>query len=307
MRRCHLAARTSAVALTAAALLGSVSLPAFAAGSAASHPVVARETLNVRSGPGAQFRVIGILAQGQQVKTTGAAARGWTPVRFGSETGYVLDRWVTDRVGRTPAAEPAGSIGDRIATEELNVRSGPEVGASTVGTLAQGDRVEVTGKSRDGFAPVRFRGDRRWVSATYLAAASATQPADLGHRDGAATRSDPGSAAVAFARSQLGKPYQFGAVGPNAYDCSGLTLKAWASVGVTLPRTSQSQYAAGAKIARADLQPGDLVFFYGPSPDHVGVYVGNGQMIAAPRPGKVVQYTRINSMPYAGATRPSLA
>ena len=73
--------------------------------------------------------------------------------------------------------------------------------------------------------------------------------------------------------------------GPNAYDCSGLTYAAWKSVGVSLPRSSRSQYGAGSYVSRSNLQPGDLVFFYSPI-SHVALYAGNGQIIHAPRPGK---------------------
>ena len=74
-----------------------------------------------------------------------------------------------------------------------------------------------------------------------------------------------GARALAFARAQLGKPYQWASAGPNSYDCSGLTYAAWKSVGVSLPRTSRSQYGAGSPVSRSNLQPGDLVFFYRPS------------------------------------------
>ena len=114
-----------------------------------------------------------------------------------------------------------------------------------------------------------------------------------------------GEVALACARAQLGKPYRYGATGPDRYDCSGLVQAAWRVAGVALPRTSQQQYAAGIKITKAQLRIGDLVFFYGPHPHHVGLYAGDGTIINAPRPGKPVQYAKISSMPYAGATRPS--
>ena len=112
-----------------------------------------------------------------------------------------------------------------------------------------------------------------------------------------------GARALAFARAQLGKPYQWASAGPNSYDCSGLTYAAWKSVGVSLPRTSRSQYGAGSPVSRSNLQPGDLVFFYSPI-SHVSLYAGNGQIIDAPRPGKVVRYSSLDYMPYAGARRP---
>lgn len=121
----------------------------------------------------------------------------------------------------------------------------------------------------------------------------------------ATSSSGRGATALAFARQQLGKPYRFAAAGPDAYDCSGLTGKAWAAAGVTLPRTSQAQIRVGRPVAKSDLQAGDLVFFYSSTaPTHVGIYVGDGIMIHSPRPGKSVEYVTMSYMPFSGARRP---
>jgi len=117
--------------------------------------------------------------------------------------------------------------------------------------------------------------------------------------------SSRGATALAYARKQLGLPYRLGAAGPSAYDCSGLTLQAWKAAGVTLPRTSEQQISVGKVVAKSDLQPGDLVFFYDASaPSHVGLYVGNGVILHAPRPGKSVEYSKLAYMPFVGARRP---
>ncbi|MFD9394630.1 NlpC/P60 family protein [Streptomyces sp. NPDC060000] len=102
--------------------------------------------------------------------------------------------------------------------------------------------------------------------------------------------------ALAFARAQIGKPYVWGAMGPDSYDCSGLTQAAWKAAGVTLPRTSYDQVNAGTTVSLADARPGDLVFFYADF-SHVGVYIGNGMMIHAPKPGA---YVREESVLYDG-------
>ncbi|MFG2482120.1 NlpC/P60 family protein [Streptomyces virginiae] len=110
--------------------------------------------------------------------------------------------------------------------------------------------------------------------------------------------------AVAFAYSAIGKPYVWGATGPGSFDCSGLTQAAWRSAGVSLPRTTYTQINAGRRVSRDQLAPGDLVFFYS-GVTHVGLYIGNGQMIHAPRPGSTVRLAPIDSMPWAGASRPA--
>ncbi|MGW0560329.1 NlpC/P60 family protein [Streptomyces sp. NPDC003016] len=124
-------------------------------------------------------------------------------------------------------------------------------------------------------------------------------------RDGPARA--PGSRAgqaVSFAYGAIGKPYVWGATGPSAFDCSGLTQAAWRSAGVSLPRTTYTQINAGQRVPRSQLAPGDLVFFYS-GLSHVGLYIGNGQMIHAPRPGAPVRVAPIDQMPFAGATRPA--
>lgn len=110
------------------------------------------------------------------------------------------------------------------------------------------------------------------------------------------------AAAVAFAYTALGKPYVWGATGPSSFDCSGLTQAAYRSAGVSLPRTTYTQIEAGRRVPRSELAPGDLVFFYS-GISHVGLYIGNGQIIHAPRPGAPVRIAPIDQMPFAGATR----
>jgi cell wall-associated NlpC family hydrolase len=102
--------------------------------------------------------------------------------------------------------------------------------------------------------------------------------------------------ALAFARAQIGKPYVWGATGPDSYDCSGLTQAAWKAAGVDLPRVTYDQVNAGTTVPLSQAQPGDLVFFYDDI-SHVGLYIGNGMMIHAPKPGA---YVREESIYYDG-------
>ncbi len=110
------------------------------------------------------------------------------------------------------------------------------------------------------------------------------------------------AAAVAYAHRKIGSPYVWGATGPDAFDCSGLVQAAYRAAGVALPRTTYAQIGAGRRVSRAELLPGDLVFFY-PGISHVGIYVGNGRMIHAPNPSAPVRSAPIDQMPFAGATR----
>ncbi len=112
-----------------------------------------------------------------------------------------------------------------------------------------------------------------------------------------------GGPAVAYAKAQVGKAYVYGAMGPDSFDCSGLTMAAWKQAGVSLPHSSSAQYAAGQQISESELQPGDLVFYYSPI-SHVGMYIGNGQIVNALNPGSGVQISGLHDMPYSGAVRP---
>ena len=114
----------------------------------------------------------------------------------------------------------------------------------------------------------------------------------------------PAGRVVAFAYSQLGKPYRWGAAGPNSYDCSGLTMMAWRRAGVGLPHNAARQYGSMGHVSRNQLRPGDLVFFYGPI-SHVGVYIGGGRMIHAPEFGENVRVSSIDTQPIHGYGRPN--
>jgi cell wall-associated NlpC family hydrolase len=108
-------------------------------------------------------------------------------------------------------------------------------------------------------------------------------------------------AAVRFAYGAIGKPYVYGASGPGGYDCSGLTAAAWSAGGKSLPHNAAMQYNGTARISASQLQPGDLVFYSGLG--HVGIYVGNGQVIHAPQPGEYVKLSSVNMMPPYGYGR----
>lgn len=117
---------------------------------------------------------------------------------------------------------------------------------------------------------------------------------------------DAGAAATAvrFVHGALGSPYQWGGVGPHGYDCSGLTSAAWGSAGVSLPHNAAAQYRSIPHVGRGELQPGDLVFYYGDI-HHVGMYVGQGKIIHAPSEGQNVRVSGIDELPVSGYGRPA--
>ncbi|MFF0588060.1 NlpC/P60 family protein [Streptomyces sp. NPDC003781] len=112
-----------------------------------------------------------------------------------------------------------------------------------------------------------------------------------------------GESAVRFAVEQLGKPYEWGAEGPASYDCSGLTSVAWERAGTPIPRTSQEQWARLDHVPLDELRPGDLVVYF-PEATHVAMYLGDGMVVQAPRPGADVKVSPIAANPVLGAVRP---
>jgi cell wall-associated NlpC family hydrolase len=165
-----------------------------------------------------------------------------------------------------------------LATEKNNIQQALRAARAVLARLQASDRAKFNRASRDG------------------------DPRDL-LKGLPLPTNDQAGRAVKFALAQLGDRYVWSGDGPDTWDCSGLTMAAWRAAGVSLPHSSAEQYAQGHKISRADLQPGDLVFFYSPI-SHVGLDLGNGRMVHAPNPSRRVEISSIDSMPYAGAVRP---
>ncbi|MEV0691849.1 C40 family peptidase [Streptomyces sp. NPDC050388] len=136
--------------------------------------------------------------------------------------------------------------------------------------------------------------------AEFLASGALGAPGAPG---GGRTPSAAGEQAVRYAVEQIGKPYEWGAEGPGAYDCSGLTSGAWGAAGTPVPRTSQEQWARLERVALDELRPGDLVVYF-PEATHVALYLGDGMVVQAPRPGARVKVSPIAANPVLGAVRP---
>jgi cell wall-associated NlpC family hydrolase len=135
-----------------------------------------------------------------------------------------------------------------------------------------------------------------------LAAARRSRPSSSGGWDWGSPSKSPRSGVVTIARRYLGRPYHWAATGPGSFDCSGFTMFVYAQVGVRLPHSSRAQISSGARVSRAALQPGDLVFFGRPI-HHVGIYVGGGMFIHSPRTGDVVSVDPL-LRDFSGACRP---
>lgn len=140
-------------------------------------------------------------------------------------------------------------------------------------------------------------------AATSRSEARTSAPASSTKAAPSAPSSGRASTAISFAMSKVGGPYVYGGTGPTGYDCSGLMQAAWAAAGVSIPRTAEEQIGAGTSVSKSELQPGDLVFFYGNPPSHVGMYIGNGKIVHAANPNSGIKTAPLGEMPYSGAVR----
>lgn len=176
-----------------------------------------------------------------------------------------------------------------VTASKLNMRVGPSTNYSIMHKLWQGNRVKVIGQS-SGWYKIRLSDGRTgWVSGAYLKLD--TQ---------ATTRQQKINTVIATAKSLLGTPYVWGgrSFADGGYDCSGFTQYVYGKVGITLNRVSVDQAKQGLAVSRANLQPGDLVFysFAGDGRiSHVGIYIGYGKMIHSPKAGDVVKTTDITT------------
>lgn len=135
-----------------------------------------------------------------------------------------------------------------------------------------------------------FREQQKWLDSGILKDISNKASAD-------------GKKAISYATAQIGKDYVWGAEGPDTFDCSGLTLRSWQAAGRTIPRTSQEQWRQLPRVDLKDMRPGDLIIYFSDA-SHVGMYLGGGAIVHAPRPGRQVTITGAGSMPILGVVRP---
>ena len=236
-------------------------------------------------------------AQAQQL----AAAQGAEIARAAAQAQVDLAQSETARIATQQTAMIAqlASLRSTSVTLERQRQSGLKAAAERRAAAAAKARAAAQARA-DARARAARDAARRSSSPSPVPQTPSPVPAPGPHRNGV-------SAVIAFAQAQIGKPYEWGAAGPGTWDCSGLTMKAWAQAGVYLSHYTGYQWGETSRVALGDLRPGDLVFFGsdGPSSHHVGLYVGNGTMIDAPHTGADVQYDNIYSfggdlLPYGG-------
>ena len=258
--------------------------------------------LNVRSGAGTTYSKLGTLEYKEKV-TVLSTSNGWAKINYTGQTGYVSSSYLQTTVpGGTTSENNNSSTTTTVkyvnATSGLNVRSGAGTSYSKIGSLDYKEKVTVLSTS-NGWAKINYKGQAGYVSSSYL---QSTVPSGSTSNSGSNNSvSASASSVIAYAKTLLGKPYVWGAQGPNSFDCSGFTYYVFKNkAGIILPRTSSAQSKYGTYVSRNNLRAGDLVFFdtngaNNGQVSHVGLYIGNGQMIHASYSQKKIVIDNFNS------------
>lgn len=284
--------------------------------------------LNIRKGPSTSYSIVGGLYEGQKVTVTSTASNGWYKIKTSSGTvGYVSPKYLkvsgttsnendnTDSTNTNKGTYVVKSYSKiskvgKVSVSSLNIRKGPSTSYARKGSLSKGSVVGILKQYSNGWYKVKLKnGTTGYISGDYIKITSGTS-SDLrngstssGKEDnnGGTVTSSKVQAVVNLVKKQVGKPYVYGASGPNSFDCSGLTYYCYKNAaGIYLNRSSSGQASNGTYVSKSNLKPGDLVFFNSGTNRirHVGMYVGNGQFIHAPSPGKKVRYENLYSSYY---------
>ena len=230
----------------------------------------------------------------------------WSKITYNNKTGYIPTSYITSQSNteNNPTVKPpitsdkVGKIGT-VNTSNLNIRSGAGMSYSVISKVYSGDIILIKEVSSNGdwYKVETTTGVVGWCGSSYIK--------DI--RDGklpsyGLSSSEKVNNVLKVAKEQLGKPYVFGSTGPDSFDCSGLAYYVFKNgAGITLPRNSKDQATVGTYVAKSDLKPGDLVFFNtsGSGISHLGIYIGNNEMIHAPRSGKNVEIVKITDSYWA--------
>ena len=290
--------------IIASAMMASVALPLMNAShvdAATDMRTVTASSLNFRTGPSTSYSIINVLMNGQKVEYISTSG-SWLKVKYNGVTGYVHGDYVTKG---TTDNSTTGTTKYVSASVGLNVRSGAGTSYSKLGKLEYKEKVTVLSTS-NGWSKINYNGKTGYVDSTYL---QSTVPGSNGNNanNNNNTVSTKANEVIAYAKTLLGKPYVWGAQGPNSFDCSGFTYYVFKNkAGIVLPRTSSAQSKYGTYVSKSNLKAGDLVFFdtngaNDGNVSHVGMYIGNGQMIHASYGQKKIVIANFNDSYYQKA------
>lgn len=304
-------------ALFAAAMLAAMFAPLAPAPTVAAEEsrVMATEQVYVRSGPSTSDTIIGELVEGDWVSTTGYYENGFAEVWYGDWVGYVYADYLglpNEDTAAAPAADTSsesnvswGADGWLYTVDSVNLRGGPSMNDGIITELPAGISVYHTGATSGAFAQVDSDYGSGWVHTDYLgleepAAAAAPEPEPEPEPE----PPTQGEQLVNFAMQYHGYPYVWAGNTPGGFDCSGFTQYVVQNVlGYDITHSTDIQSGYGTAVAWGEWQPGDLIFFTGTGGggyvSHVGIYIGDGQMIHAENPGTGVVISSLYSSYYS--------
>ena len=260
--------------------------------------------LNVRTGPSTSYAKIATLSYGQSVNVL-STSNGWSKINYNGSTGYVSSQYLQSTKPSSSSSSETSQIVKYVnTTSGLNMRTGPATSYAKITTIAYGQSVNVLSTS-NGWSKINYSGSTGYVSSQYL---QSTKPSSSSSSNSGSTSvSSSASSVIAYAKTLLGKPYVWGAQGPNSFDCSGFTYYVFKNkAGIVLPRTSSAQSKYGTSVSWSNLKAGDLMFFdtngaNNGQVSHVGLYIGNGQMIHASSSQRKIVITSVNTSYYKNA------
>ena len=248
--------------------------------------------VNFRSGPSTNYKSYMKIQKGTKVTYLGKSG-SWVKIKYNSKTGYVHKDYISSSSAST-STSTSKSTKYVTPSAGLNLRKGPSTKYSVIKKLSKGTKVTLVSSS-NGWSKVKVGGTTGYVSSSYLSSKKQSTASSSTSSTSSSSTSTSSSKVINYAKKLLGKPYVWGAQGPNGFDCSGFTYYVFKnSAGKTLPRTSSAQSRYGTSVSKKNLKAGDLVFFDTSGPNngavtHCGIYIGNNKFIhAASGQGKVV-------------------
>lgn len=237
--------------------------------------------VRMRAGASTTSQILGTYNTGTAMTITGSTGN-WYAVTYNGRNGYVCKDYMTLSQPTTPSTTPAASSAGTVKGNYVRLRSGPGTNYSILGTYNNGTPLMITG-SNGSWTAVTINGKSGYMSSTYVSAGTA--PANnSGSQNTGGTTGATGAAIVETAKKYLGYPYVYGGMSPSGFDCSGFVNYVYKQHGYSMNRVASAiYYNNGTYVDKANLQPGDLVFFSNSSESvgHVGIYIGNNQMIHA--------------------------
>ncbi|WGX74509.1 SH3 domain-containing protein [Paraclostridium bifermentans] len=259
---------------------------------------VTADALNIRSGPSTSNSIVGKAYKGNTVDIL-SSSNGWYKVKLSNgQVGWASGDYISTSGQGGGGSEETPSTGKGTVTASaLNIRSGPSTSNSIVGKAYKGNTVDILSSSNGWYKVKLSNGQVGWGSSDYISRGGEGSGGSEGS-GGGSSETNKAQAIINTTKAQLGKPYVWGAEGPNSFDCSGLVYYVYGQHGIKMPRTSREQANVGTTVSQSQLQPGDLIFSSTDGSggvNHVGIYIGNGQMIHAPNSNDVVKTTNINT------------